>query len=274
MVALLGRLPGAPVDEPPPAVEVVLGTEVPPLLGGYLIPDEGQEPAFGALMGTKVPSMIDPFKLKYQLIWFKAPDSQSSAGVKPPDCAANAVVNWDRVKVLDVLGVIPSFSSQVNVGNVWNSLTTVWKNATASAPLTLPLGKHLGTRVLMQVPWVAHSCSQNCSFWPLISTQCVFMNERVSLAPLLVNKLAIPVYAREGSQFSSKVVSQLSGQRPWMVQLLDGPVDGFVSQNWVCSSSPPGASKQHRFDTEELLWHDVWPEVEHPDDSSEDLSKS
>jgi len=56
---------------------------VPPLFGGYLIPLDGQDPAFGALIGTKVPSIMDPFKLKYQLIWFNAPDVQSSAGTKP-----------------------------------------------------------------------------------------------------------------------------------------------------------------------------------------------
>ena len=59
-----------------------------PLLGGYLIPVDGQDPAFGASatrikiirtlsvgdmevylpMGTNMPSMTDPFRLKYHSI--------------------------------------------------------------------------------------------------------------------------------------------------------------------------------------------------------------
>ena len=66
-------------------VVVVVGV---PLLGGYLIPVDGQDPAFGASatrikiiralnlgsmkvylpMGTNVPSMTDPFRLKYHSI--------------------------------------------------------------------------------------------------------------------------------------------------------------------------------------------------------------
>lgn len=33
-------------------------------------------------------------------------------------------------------------------------------------------------------------------------------------------------------------------QRPWIVQLLSGPVTGSTSQNWVCRKSPPGELKQ------------------------------
>ena len=81
-------------------VVVVVGV---PLLGGYLIPVDGQDPAFGASatrikiiralnlgsmkvylpMGTNVPSMTDPFRLKYHSIWFNVPEVQSRAGVNP-----------------------------------------------------------------------------------------------------------------------------------------------------------------------------------------------
>jgi len=132
MVALEGKVPGAGVDVPPGELEVEDGVPVdedvgevePPLFGGYLIPDEGQVPASGASIGTKVPSMMEPFKLKYQLAAFRVLESQLRAGVKP-DCAFSAEVSWERVNVLEVLGVIPSFDSQVKVGSVWKSLTTV-----------------------------------------------------------------------------------------------------------------------------------------------------
>lgn len=39
-----------------------------------------------------------------------------------------------------------------------------------------------------------------------------------------------------------------------MVQWLAGPVAGFVSQNWVCKSCPPGALKQQVSATAVLLW--------------------
>lgn len=42
--------------------------------------------------------------------------------------------------------------------------------------------------------------------------------------------------------------THLSGQRPWIVQLFDGPVDGLVSQNWVCRSNPC-VRKQRQYDT-------------------------
>lgn len=67
IVALVGRVPGAPVVVVG-RVPVVVGVGLPLVLGGYLIPEEGQDPAFGASIGTKVPSIIDPFKLKYHLI--------------------------------------------------------------------------------------------------------------------------------------------------------------------------------------------------------------
>lgn len=50
-----------------------------------------------------------------------------------------------------------------------------------------------------------------------------------------------------------------------MVQLLLGPVEGLVSQNCVCKSSPPGDSKQHVLDAAEVFWHEVGPEVEQPE---------
>ena len=42
-----------------------------------------------------------------------------------------------------------------------------------------------------------------------MSTQNCCMNERVSLAPWSVKRLAMSVYARDGSQLSVKVPSQL-----------------------------------------------------------------
>lgn len=39
-----------------------------------------------------------------------------------------------------------------------------------------------------------------------------------------------------------------------MVQEFVGPVEGLVSQNWVCSSSPPGELKQQVFDTAVVFW--------------------
>ena len=46
------------------------------------------------------------------------------------------------------LGVMPAAASHSYVGSVLNSFTTVWKNATASAPFGLPEGKQEGLRVL------------------------------------------------------------------------------------------------------------------------------
>jgi len=189
IVALLGKLPGEPVGTVPPPELVVDGD---PDFGGYAIPEEGQLPACGASIGTNTPSITEPFRWKYHWIAFKVLPVHSRAGVNP-DWAFRAALSWDKVNVLLVVGVIPALDRNVKVGSVWKSLTTVWKKATASAPLTLPLGKQLGSRVLIQVPWVAHSCSQNCSFCPLISTQCVCMKAKVELAPLLVSKVLMPV---------------------------------------------------------------------------------
>lgn len=75
----------------------------------------------------------------------------------------------------------------------------------------------------------------------------------------------------------------MSGQRPWIVQLSEGPVEGSVSQNCVWSNKPytskpftaqssfdiyeksltPGASKQHV--PSALLEHDSAPLVLHPE---------
>lgn len=74
---------------------------------------------------------------------------------------------------------------------------------------------------------------------------------------------------------------------PWMVQLFEGPVVGFVSQNYttqclsifhnvrpqindrqltcVCNKRPPGASKQHKSVSRVVLWHEAEPEVLHPE---------
>lgn len=54
--------------------------------------------------------MTDPFKLKYQLIWFKLLPSQFRDGVTP-DAAFKAEVIVDKVNVLLVEGVIPAFAS-------------------------------------------------------------------------------------------------------------------------------------------------------------------
>ena len=42
--------------------------------------------------------------------------------------------------------------------------------------------------------------------------------------------------------------------RPWMVHELEGPVDGLVSQNWVCKSCPPGVTKQQVFVGIGVVW--------------------
>ena len=43
-----------------------------------------------------------------------------------------------------------------------------------------------------------------------------------------------------------------------MVQWFEGPVAGAVSQNWVCSSWPPGALKQQVSCTAVVFWQEVW----------------
>ncbi len=87
-------------------------------------------------IGTKVPSIIEPFRLKYQLIELSFLLSQSSAGVNPydarsenlrrsyitpltPDPVLRAEVRLAKVCVVDDDGVIPAFSSHVYVGSVW-----------------------------------------------------------------------------------------------------------------------------------------------------------
>lgn len=109
IVAFEGRLPGEPVGPEPPPVVV----DVPPDFRGYLIPLEGQLPASGADMATKLPSIIDPFKLKYHSIAFNVLPSQFRAGVNPPDSDFKAEVSCDRVNVLEELGVMPWLDSQV-----------------------------------------------------------------------------------------------------------------------------------------------------------------
>ena len=64
------------------------------------------------------------------------------------------------------------------------------------------------------------------------------------------------VYSRTGSQYCWYVPSQLSGQSPWIVHELFGPVAGFVSQNCVCKIKPPGVSKQHVSWVAVVLWQD------------------
>jgi len=158
-----------------------------------LSPVEPQVPVSGALIGIKVPSIADPCKLKYQEIAVTVLPPQPSVGVNPPEPVSNAEVSSESVKVLVEDGVIPASDRKVKVGRVWKSLTTVWKYATASSPLTLPLGKQLGSRVLKHVPWVAHSCSQNASLVPPLLIQNSFIKVNVSLAPLSANKVPMPV---------------------------------------------------------------------------------
>jgi hypothetical protein len=122
IVALDGSVPGVPVGdelelEVVLVVVLVVVVEVvvellPPLFRGYLIPEEGQVPASGASIGTNVPSMMEPFKLKYQLIAFSVPEVQLRAGMKP-DWACKAEVSCERVKVFEVLGVIPALARNV-----------------------------------------------------------------------------------------------------------------------------------------------------------------
>lgn len=199
IVAFEGRLPGALVLVGDVEELVVV---VAPLIG-YLIPVEGQEPAWGALIGTKTPSIAEPLRLKYQEMAFKEPEVQSSAGVNPPEAVLRIEVRVARVYVLEDEGVMPASASHWYVGRLLKSLTTVWKYAMASAPLALPADKQLVFKVLMQVPCLDHSCCQNWSFFPLISTQYFCIYARVSVAPLVVNRPVIFVYARERSQFES-----------------------------------------------------------------------
>jgi len=119
-----------------------------PVFGGYLIPVDGHDPAFGELMGTNVPSMREPLMLKYQLIALMEPLEQSSAGVKPPDPVFRAAIRVERLNVWVVDGVIPAFARNWYVGSVWNKFTVVVKKDTASAPVGLPAGRHCLSSVL------------------------------------------------------------------------------------------------------------------------------
>lgn len=71
--------------------------------------EDEQLPVSAALIGTKVPSIADPTKLKYQEIWVIVLESQSSEGVNPPEPDANAEVSWESLYVLVAEGVIPAF---------------------------------------------------------------------------------------------------------------------------------------------------------------------
>lgn len=106
MVAFEGR-PVAVGDEPPEVVVLVAE----PDLSGYLIPLDGQLPDSIASMGTKVPSMTDPFKLKNHSIALRVLPSHSKAGVTP-EADFSAEVNDDKVWVAVLLGVMPAAASQ------------------------------------------------------------------------------------------------------------------------------------------------------------------
>jgi len=62
-----------------------------------LIPAEGQLPDEGAAIGIKVPSIIDPCKLKYQEIEMSVLPLQVSMGAYPPEAFSNAEVSWEIV---------------------------------------------------------------------------------------------------------------------------------------------------------------------------------
>ena len=98
-------------------------------------------------MGTKVPSSKEPLRLKYHSMALRLELSQFNAGVTPA-ADLRALVSVESVYVLLELGVMPAAASQSYVGSVWKSFTTVWKNATASAPCALPEGRQDGSRVL------------------------------------------------------------------------------------------------------------------------------
>lgn len=57
------------------------------------------------------PSIIEPFKLKYQDMAFSVFPLQPNDGVTPATFSS-AEDKVDRLKVLDVLGVIPASDSQ------------------------------------------------------------------------------------------------------------------------------------------------------------------
>jgi len=98
-----GNEPGAPV-EPEPELVVV---ELPPLfLGTYEIPDEGQVLESGESIATNSPSIKDPLRLKYHAIELREEPLQPRAGVNPVS-AFRALVSWESVNVLEVVGVIP-----------------------------------------------------------------------------------------------------------------------------------------------------------------------
>jgi hypothetical protein len=62
-------------------------------------------------MGTKDPSMIDPFRLKYHDMAFSVLPLQSKAGVTP-EALFSAEMRVESVNVLDVLGRMLALDSQ------------------------------------------------------------------------------------------------------------------------------------------------------------------
>lgn len=58
-----------------------------------------------------------------------------------------------------------------------------------------------------------------------------------------------------------------------MVQLSPGPAEGFVSQNWVWSSSPPGYSVQHVLEGLVVVGHERGPPVEQPLEMAEMIGR-
>jgi len=111
------------------------------------MPLVGQVLDSGELMGTNVPSIREPFKLKYQEIVFKLDPLHPRAGVNPVS-AFRALVNWVSVKLAEEEGTMPWFERKVKVGSVLKSATTVLKKSTASAFAADPAGRHDGFNVL------------------------------------------------------------------------------------------------------------------------------
>ena len=63
-------------------------------------------------IGTKTPSTIDPFKLKYQDIALRVLPLQSKAGVTP-EALLKAEMSVERANVFDVLGRMPPLANQL-----------------------------------------------------------------------------------------------------------------------------------------------------------------
>ena len=76
-------------------------------------------------MGTKVPSMTEPFRLKYHSIAFRLAPSQFNAGVTPvADLRAEVSVESEYVLLLS--GVMPAFDKKSYVGRVCSPVSLLY----------------------------------------------------------------------------------------------------------------------------------------------------